>query len=150
MVPPVNGSRNPSIPIIGIVTVVGANQGIRVAVLSHHWAAIQAISQARDWAGLAAAGYAYTVADRAFHKACNPANTAPPVDLEARKVWCQAELDALAAVPAVGMYRQSITQLARRGLHWQGRSLTEEAVIVALGRRPEPAQLSALTDPRSA
>jgi hypothetical protein len=128
---------------------MGANQGIRIALLSHHWSALQAISQTRDWAGLAAGGYAYTAADRAFHKACG--DSAPqPADLEARKVWCQAELEYLAAVPEVGMYRQSVAQLARRGLHWQGRTLTEEAVIVALGRTPAPAQLSALTDPRIA
>jgi len=136
--------------MIGIVSVTGANHGIRVAMLSHHWAALQAVGQARDWSGLAGGGYAYTVSDRAFHKECSAPGTPPPVDIEARKAWCQAELDYLAAVPAVGMYRQSVAQLARRGLHWQGNCLTEEAVIKALGRTPAPAQLSALTDPRIA
>ncbi|HMA33634.1 MAG TPA: hypothetical protein VKY74_04060 [Chloroflexia bacterium] len=150
MVHPVPATTTPPIPIIGIVSVMSANNGIRIALLSHHWAALQAVSQTRDWAGLAAGGYSYAGGDRAFTKECGAAGAHPPADMETRKAWCQVELDQLAAVPAVGMYRQSVAQLARRGLQWHGRCLTEDAVATALGRSPSPAHLLALMDPRSA
>jgi len=123
--------------MIGIVSVTSDTRAVRVALLSHHWAEFQTVRTTQDWAGLHGFGYHYAPADRAFLKECaGPAAVAPPVpavDRAARHAVCQEELDHVAAVTEVGMYTQLVNQLARRGIHWHGRCLTEGEVVSALG-----------------
>jgi hypothetical protein len=127
--------------MIGIVSVTSDTKSVRIALLSHHWTEFQTVRGLNDWAGLGAFGYRYAPGDRAFLKDCVFQGVAPPPDPQAeraaRRDLCQAELDHLAEVREVGMYRQNVTQLARRGLHWRGRCLTEDEVASALGAATE-------------
>ena len=128
--------------MIGIVSVTSDSSAVRIALLSHHWTDFPTARGGQDWAGLASRGYRYAPADRAFMKDCvgpagpdKPAGAAPP-DRELRRVLCQAALDHLAGVAEVGMYTQMVAQLARRGLHWRGRCLTQGEVVSALNAAP--------------
>lgn len=127
--------------MIGIVSITPGAASVRIALLSHHWADFQTVRSSQDWAGLARLGYRYVPGDRAFLKACDgrpvsAAAGAPPADRETRHALCQAALDHLTAVTEVGMYPQSVAQLARQGLRWGGRCFTQGEVITGLGEAP--------------
>jgi hypothetical protein len=127
--------------MIGIVSVTSDIRSVRIALLSHHWLEFHTVNRAQDWAGLFAFGYRYAAGDRAFRKDCVVERVAaaeggvtdPQEERAARRVVCQAELDDLAAVTEVGMYVQAVSQLARQGIYWHGRCLTENEVVAALG-----------------
>lgn len=127
--------------MIGIVSVTSDIRAVRIALLSHHWLEFHTVTSTQDWAGLFAYGYRYAPGDRAFRKDCvvdapeavEGAVADPLADRAARRAVCQVELDELAAVREVGMYVQTVSQLARQGIHWHGRCLTENEVVTALG-----------------
>jgi hypothetical protein len=127
--------------MIGIVSITPDAGAVRIALLSHHWAEFQAVRSSEDWAGLAGLGYRYVPVDRAFLKECGGRTAsatagAAPVDRETRHALCQAALDHLTTVTEIGMYPQSVAQLARRGLRWGGRCFTPGDVITRLGEAP--------------
>lgn len=133
--------------MIGIVSVTSDSRAVRIALLSHHWLEFHEVNNTQDWAGLFAYGYRYAAGDRAFRKDCvvetpelaeeaseaDEAIADPAAERAARRAVCQVELDELAAVTEVGMYVQTVSQLARQGIHWHGRCLTENEVVAALG-----------------
>jgi hypothetical protein len=129
--------------MIGIVSVAGDSSTVRVALLSHYWDDFYTVQRSQEWGGLAGCGYHYAAGERAFIKDCagrEPAAPAtpqsPPADLATRRDLCQAALDAITMLPEMGMYTKVAAQLARRGLEWRGRCLTEQDVINALGDTP--------------
>src|SRR4051794_15663803 len=97
--------------MIGIVSVASDSSTVRVALLSHYWDDFYTVERTQEWGGLAACGYRYATGERAFIKDCagrEPAAPAAPLaplaDLATRRALCQAALDAITALPEMGMY----------------------------------------------